>query len=162
MLRTAFLLDGHIELGETEIFVGRGYIISVRHGESASYARVRQCAESAPKRLANGEDYVLYAIIDFIVDNYLVVVDRLQDEVEALEETILQPPLDEAKIARIYGLRRELQRLKLAVAPTAEVCKRLEHVELPGVDPVVPALLPGHRRPHEPRARADRHAARDA
>jgi magnesium transporter len=41
VVRTAFLADGHIELGETEIFVGRGYIISIRHGASASYARVR-------------------------------------------------------------------------------------------------------------------------
>ena len=136
VLRTAFCLDQHIELGETEIFVGRGYIISIRHGESASYARVRQCAESAPSRLANGEDYVLYAIIDFIVDNYLVVIDRLRSEVEALEETILEPTSEpDTKIARIYGLRRELQRLRLAVAPTAEVCRRLEHVDLPGIDP---------------------------
>ncbi len=136
VLRTAFVIDGHIALGETALFVGRGYIISVRHGQSASYARVRQCAESAPSRLANGEDYVLYSIIDFVVDNYLSVVERLRDDVEALEETILEPPLSEAKIARIYALRRELQRLKLAVAPTAEVCRRLEHADLPGIDPV--------------------------
>jgi magnesium transporter len=135
VLRTAFCPDGHITLGETEIFVGQGYIISVRHGASASYAPVRQRAEAAPARLANGEDYVVYAIIDFIVDNYLVVVDHLRADVETLEETILEPPLDEGKIARIYGLRRELQRLKLAVAPTAEVCRRLEHLDLPGIDP---------------------------
>ena len=135
VLRTAFLVDGHIALGETEVFVGRGYIISVRHGASASYARVRQCAEAAPQRLANGEDYVLYALVDFVVDNYLAVVGRLAEEVEALEERLLAPPLDEAKIARIYGLRRELQKLRLVVAPTAEVCRRLEHAELPGIDP---------------------------
>jgi magnesium transporter len=135
VLRTAFCLDGHIALGETEIFVGRGYIISVRHGASASYAQVRQRAEAAPSRLANGEDYVLYAIIDFVVDNYLAVADQLKADVEALEETILEPPLDDAKIARIYSLRRELQRLKLTVAPTAEVCRRLEHLDLPGIDP---------------------------
>jgi magnesium transporter len=135
VLRTAFLVDGHIALGETEVFVGRGYIITVRHGASASYARVRQCAEAAPQRLANGEDYVLYALVDFVVDNYLAVVGRLAEEVEALEERLLAPPLDEAKIARIYGLRRELQKLRLVVAPTAEVCRRLEHAELPGIDP---------------------------
>ena len=133
VLRTAFLVDGHIALGETEIFVGRGYIITVRHGASASYARVRACAEAAPKQLAHGEDYVLYALIDFIVDNYLVVVERLAAEVQALEEQILAP-LDEQRIARVYELRRELQRLRLVVAPTAEVCRRLEHTELPGID----------------------------
>jgi magnesium transporter len=135
VMRTAFLVDGHIELGETELFVGRGYIISVRHGASASYAYVRQCTEAAPQRLAHGEDYVLYAIVDFIVDNYLAVVGRLAEEVEALEEHILVPPQDETKVTRIYGLRRELQKLRLVVAPAAEVCRRLEHVDLPGIDP---------------------------
>jgi magnesium transporter len=135
VMRTAFLVEGHIELGETEMFLGRGYIISIRHGASASYAHVRQRAEAAPERLAHGEDYVLYALVDFIVDNYLAVVGRLAEEVEALEERILTPPLDETKIARIYELRRELQKLRLVVAPAAEVCRRLEHVELPGIDP---------------------------
>ena len=88
----------------------------------------------APKRLANGEDYVLYALVDFIVDNYLVVVERLREEVEALEE-MSWAAAREAKIARIYELRRELQRLKLVAAPTAEVCRRLEHADLPGIDP---------------------------
>jgi magnesium transporter len=135
VMRTAFLVDGHIELGETEMFLGRGYIISIRHGASTSYARVRECAEAAPQRLAHGEDYVLYAIVDFIVDNYLAVVSPLAEEVEALEERILTPPLDETKIARIYELRRELQKLRLVVAPTAEVCQRLAFLELPGIDP---------------------------
>jgi magnesium transporter len=134
VLRTAFLIDGHIALGETEIFVGQGYIITVRHGASASYGPVRQRAEAAPKRLANGEDYVLYALIDFIVDNYLTVIEKLTSEVEALEDDILAP-LDEKRIARIHELRRELQRMRLVVAPTAEVCRRLEHTDLPGIDP---------------------------
>jgi magnesium transporter len=134
VLRTAFLVNGHIELGETEIFIGSGYIITVRHGASASYARVRQCAEAAPKQLAHGEDYVLYALIDFIVDNYLAVIEKLTAEVQAVEEHILAP-LDEQRITRVYELRRELQRLRLVVAPTAEVCRRLEHAELPGIDP---------------------------
>jgi Mg2+ and Co2+ transporter CorA len=75
------------------------------------------------------------AIVDFIVDNYLAVVGPLAEEVEALEERILTPPLDETKNARIYDLRRELQKLRLVVGPTAEVCQRLAHLELPGIDP---------------------------
>ncbi len=134
VLRTAFLIDGHVALGETEIFVGRGYIITVRHGASASYSPVRQRAEAAPKRLTHGEDYVLYALIDFIVDHYLTVIEKLTTEVEALEDNVLAP-LDKARIARIHELRRELQRMRLVVAPTAEVCRRLEHADLPGIDP---------------------------
>jgi magnesium transporter len=133
VLRTAFLEDHHIALGETEIFLSRGYVISVRHGASASYARVRQCAEAAPKQLAHGEDYVLYALADFIVDNYLAVVEHLAAEVQGLEEHVLEP-LDEGRITRIYELRRELQQLRLVVAPAVEVCRRLEHADLPGID----------------------------
>lgn len=133
VLRTAFLEEGHIALGETEIFLGKGYVISVRHGASASYAKVRQRAEAAPRQLAHGEDYVLYALVDFIVDNYLAVVERLAGEVQALEEHVLEP-LSEARIARIYELRRELQKLRLVAAPAVEVCRRLEHAELPGID----------------------------
>jgi magnesium transporter len=134
VLRTAFILDGRLQLGETEIFVGQGYVITVRHGASASYAPVRQRAEAAPKQLAHGEDYVLYALIDFIVDNYLVVIEHLAAEVQALEEQILAPA-DSGRIFRIYELRRELQRLRFVVAPAVEVCRRLEHADLPGVDP---------------------------
>jgi magnesium transporter len=134
-LRTAFLVDGHITFGETEIFVGRGYVISVRHGGSASYAKVRQRAEASPKQLAHAEDYVLYAIVDFIADNYLTVVECLAEEIEALEDHVLEP-LEEERIFRIYELRRELQRLRLAAAPAVEVCSRLEHADLPGIDAV--------------------------
>jgi magnesium transporter len=134
VLRTAFLIDDHIVLGETEIFVGRGYIITVHHGASASYGPARQRAEAAPKRLAGGENYVLYVLIDFVVDNYLTVIEMLTSEVEALEENILAP-LNEKRIARIHELRRELQRMRLVVAPMVEVCDRLEHSDLPSIDP---------------------------
>ncbi len=89
----------------------------------ASYTRVRQCAEATPKQLSHGEDYVVYAIVDFIVDNYLVVVDKLAAEIEALENHVLEP-LAEARVARIYELRRELQKLRLVAAPAVEVCRR--------------------------------------
>ena len=68
--RTAQLNEGNIEFGETHLFVGEGYLVSVRHGASTSYASVRQRCESCPRALARGEDYILYAILDFIVDNY--------------------------------------------------------------------------------------------
>jgi ACS family tartrate transporter-like MFS transporter len=63
------LVDGHLALGETEIFLDRGYVISVRQGASACYARVRQRAEVALKQLAHGEDHVLPARVDVIVDS---------------------------------------------------------------------------------------------
>ena len=81
--RTAQVDGDSIAFGETHLFVGEGYLVSVRHGASASYASVRQRCESCPRALAHGEDYILYAILDFIVDNYLPVLETIHEEVEA-------------------------------------------------------------------------------
>ena len=58
-------MDGHIAFGETHIFVGKGYVVSVRRG----------ACETCPVQLGQGEDYVFYAILDFIVDNYMPVIE---------------------------------------------------------------------------------------
>src|SRR5919112_6708803 len=87
--RTAQMLDGRIAFGETHLFVGRGYVVSVRHGASTSYTPVRERCEAAPKALSEGEDFILYAILDFIVDNYIPVIETIQEEGEEIEDSIL-------------------------------------------------------------------------
>jgi len=84
--RTAQLIGDTIAFGETHLFVGEGYLVSVRHGASTSYKPVRERCESCPRALARGEDYILYAILDFIVDNYSPVLETIQEEVEAMEQ----------------------------------------------------------------------------
>ena len=68
--RTASLQDRKIQCGETHIFAGRGYVVTVRHGSTTAYKEVRTRCEGAPKMLAMGEGFVVYSIMDFIVDNY--------------------------------------------------------------------------------------------
>src|SRR3954462_13601564 len=82
--RTAQLVDGRIAFGETHLFVGRGYVVSVRHGASVSYKTVRLRCEASPKVLSHGEDYILYAILDFVVDNYMPVLEMVEREVEEI------------------------------------------------------------------------------
>jgi magnesium transporter len=132
--RTAQVLDGGIEFGETHIFVGEGYVVSVRHGASVSYANVRRRCESSPSALSHGEDYILYAILDYIVDNYMPVVEAIQGEVEAIEDGILNRRSSQKEVERSYQLRRDLLRLRNAIVPLAEVCRRLEHGDLPAID----------------------------
>ena len=133
--RTAQILDGKIAFGETHIFVGRGYVVSVRHGASTSYATVRERAESCPTIFARGEDYILYAILDFIVDNYMPVVASIEAEVDELEDGVLHKTLQESEVDRLYMLRRELLRLRKAVTPLVDVCRRLEHADALPIDP---------------------------
>lgn len=139
--RTAQVIDGKIAFGETHIFVGRGYVVSVRHGASTSYAVVRERCESCPTVLARGEDYILYAILDFIVDNYTPVVETVQREVEELEDGVLSHTLNEPDIHRLYMLRRELLRLRKAVVPLVDVCSRLEHATEFRIEPQMQPLF---------------------
>lgn len=139
--RTAQLSNGEIAFGETHIFFGKGYVVSVRHGASTSYATVRQRAESCPTLLKRGEDYILYSILDFIVDNYLPVVGSIGEEVDALEERLLRKLLNEGETNRLYRLRRELLRLRKAVVPLVEVCQRLEHADDVLIEPQMQPLF---------------------
>jgi len=100
--RTAQLDGDGIAFGETHLFVGEGYLVSVRHGPSTSYTPVRERCESCPRALARGEDYILYAILDFIVDNYSPVLETIQEEVEASSRA--------AQVRRQAGYRRTARR----------------------------------------------------
>jgi magnesium transporter len=132
--RTAQMVDGAIGFGETHIFVGRGYVVSVRHGASTSYAAVRERCEACPTSLTNGEDYILYAILDFIVDNYQPVIETIQAEVEQLEDRVLRRTLHQSEFERLYKLRRELLKLRRAAGPLLDVCHRLEHSTVLPID----------------------------
>ena len=139
--RTAQLVGDNIAFGETHLFVGEGYLVSVRHGASTSYAPVLARCESCPRALARGEDYILYANLDFIVDNYSPVLETIQEEVEAMEEQVLASAMTRAQIERLYLLRRDLLRLRNAVGPLVEVCRRLEHDNLPMIRPTMQPLF---------------------
>ena len=139
--RTAQMVDGAIAFGETHIFVGRGYVVSVRHGASASYAAVRARCEACPTVLVRGEDYILYAILDFIVDNYLPVIEAIQAEVEQMEDRVLRRKLHHSEFERLYKLRRELLKLRRSVGPLVDVCHRLEHSDVVLVDPEMRPLF---------------------
>lgn len=139
--RTAQLIDGRVSFGETHLFLGKGYIVSVRHGASTTYATVRQHWESCPTALAKGEDFILYAILDFIVDNYIPVLEAIEEEVESIEDQVLIKPMTALEIERLYTLRRDLLRLRNAAGPLVEVCRRLNNADLPQIRPAMHPLF---------------------
>lgn len=132
--RTAQMVEGKIAFGETHLFVGRGYIVSVRHGASATYSTVRAHCESCPTMLSHGEDYILYKILDFIVDNYMPVLETVRHEIEGLEDKVLHESISTEQVRRLYALRRDLLKLRNAVVPLVDICRRLEHAELLPID----------------------------
>jgi magnesium transporter len=133
-LRTAQIVDRKIQFGETHIFAGRGYVVTVRHGSTTAYREVRSRCEGVPKMLAMGESFVVYSIIDFVVDNYFPVLHALEAEADALEEEVFSNRSDNADVERIYELRHELLLLRRAVQPLQEVCNRIMRFDVPLID----------------------------
>jgi magnesium transporter len=126
VLRTAQRnAQGHIAFGETHLFVGPGYVVSVRHGASVPYVEVRQRCESAPQLLRKGPGFVLYAITDFVVDHYFPIIDQLEEDLEKLEEQIFSGNYRRETTERIYDMKRVLLSLKRAVSPLIDICNRL-------------------------------------
>jgi magnesium transporter len=134
VVRTAQLIERKIQFGETHIFAGRGYVVTVRHGSTTAYREVRSRCESKPKMLAMGESFVVYSLIDFIVDNYFPVLHQLEAEADALEEEVFSHRTDKADVERIYELRHELLLLRRVVQPLQEVCNRIMRYDVPLID----------------------------
>lgn len=125
VLHTAQLVDGSIAFGETHIFLGPRYLVTVRHGASLSYQAARARCEREPEMLALGPSYALYAVLDFIVDNYQPITAAFQDALTVLEQDVFSGTFRSETIQRLYHLKRELTTLRLAVAPMQDILSQL-------------------------------------
>jgi magnesium transporter len=127
---------GHsrIDYGNTGIFLGRNFIITVRHGSDRGHAPVRAQLEATPWLLKHGPDYVLHAILDFIVDGYFEVIDVVEEEVLAMEDRSLDNFLNRAETSRLFSLRRDLFRLTRILGPVEDLCNRIINLDIPQID----------------------------
>jgi magnesium transporter len=125
VLHTAQIAGDDIDFGETHVFAGPRYVVTVRHGASLSYAPVRERCESTPHLLRKGAAFSLYAIMDFVVDNYFPIVEAFEERLEDLEETIFAGTAKREATETIYVLKRNLMKLRRAVSPLMEICNHL-------------------------------------
>ena len=102
------------------IFVGRNYVLSVRRKTPQGFQNVRARAEAEPENLARGSGFVLYAIMDTVVDRYFPVLARLEADLERLETEIFRGVPSAANIEAFYDLKYRLMVLKHAVASLME------------------------------------------
>lgn len=124
-VHTAQTVDDKIRFGETHAFLGPRYLVTVRHGASLSYAPVRARVEREPELLALGPAYAMYAVLDFVVDNYLPIVSDFRDLLNELEHDIFAETFRRETIVKLYELKRELTQLRLAVAPMQDILAQL-------------------------------------
>jgi magnesium transporter len=131
VLRTAQMSkDHHIEFGETHFFVGPNFIVIIRHGSTVSYANVRSRCESTPHLLSKGQGFVLYAVMDFIVDQYFPVIDELEQALQVVEDKVFKEKPSRTTTEHIYQLKRELLEVKRAISPLIEIGNRLMRFDI--------------------------------
>lgn len=123
-----------LEVGEVHVFVGPRFVVSVRHRSSQGFLGVRDRAEREPELLRQGPGFVLYALMDAVVDRYIPLMDGIEAELEKLEETMFLPGQDrQAVVQQLFALKQRLATLRHAVTPLLEVTARLHGGRVPVV-----------------------------
>ncbi len=120
-------------VAEVDVFTGPNYVLSVRRGTEHGFKAVRERTEREPELLCHGSGFVLYAIMDNVVDRYFPVVDALEVELEKLEERIFSGGSPKAIIEELYDLKHKLMVVRHAVDPLIEATHRLYGGRVPQV-----------------------------
>lgn len=121
VLKTAMLSDQQVQIGETHMFVAPRFFMTVRHGPSVTYSKVRERLETTPVHLARGPAMAAHAVMDFVVDNYGPIADALEDRFEKFEMDLFTGQYSRETIERLYDLKRELVVLRSAAAPVVDI-----------------------------------------
>ena len=134
--RTAAIDTGeNIAYGQTAIFLGPHFIVTVRIGSTRAHSDLRRRLEADGDRLAEGPDYVAHASLDFIVDGFQPILEKYEDSVQEMEDRAIDSFPEPSTIRRIFRLRRQFRRFTRIIGPLEEVCERLALTDLPVVDP---------------------------
>ena len=127
------MIDQELHVGEVDVFAGRNYILSVRNRSVQNFMGVRDRCEREPHLLRHGSGFVLYALIDAVVDRYFPIIDTLETELEDIEELIFEKGSARANTERLYALKRKVMVMKHAVLPLMEAVGKLYGGRVPAV-----------------------------
>ncbi len=125
VLKTLWYVDAEdaVETGEINMFVGRDFVVTVRHGQGIDLADSRRDLEQRAKVLEHGPMGVMYAICDRVVDEYERVGAALEEDVDEVEESVFSPARTDDSV-RIYVLKREIAEVRRAVMPLREPMRK--------------------------------------
>lgn len=136
VLKTLWYVDERdaVETGEINLFLGRDFVVSVRHGEGTELHSARLDLERRAELLGHGPASVVYAICDHVVDTYESVAAALEVDVDEVEASVFSPTRSDDS-ARIYVLKREIAEMRRAVAPLKDPMTRFASGQISGVPP---------------------------
>jgi len=134
-LKTLWYVDAEdaVETGEINIFAGRDFVITVRHGRGQELHSARARLESDSAILTHGPSAVIYAVCDSVVDGYTDVVRELEVDVDEIEASVFSPARTNDS-TRIYVLKREISEVRRAVLPLREPMRKFSEGLVHGVE----------------------------
>jgi len=133
VLHTVELEGKNLRVGEVDVFAGPNYVLSVRSRTKRGFADVRARCECEPDLLRHGSGFVLYALMDSVVERYFPVLEALETEFENLEEQIFAGGLARRNIEALYALKQKLMVLRHASGPLVEGVGKLYGGRVPQV-----------------------------
>jgi magnesium transporter len=133
VINTVDVLGDDLRIGEVDIFVGRNFVLSVRQHSEQGFLGVRARAEREPELLKNGSGYVLYALMDAIVDRYFPVLDAVETELESMERQLFSAKDPRSNIEALYYVKQKLTTLKHVTGPLLEYSGKLFGGRVPQV-----------------------------
>lgn len=133
VIHSVQLIDGDLHVGEVDVFVGDTYVLSNRNRYEQGFADVRARCERETQHMKQGPAFVLYALMDAIVDRYFPVVDALEAELWKIEEQIFSSPAHRSTLEQLYQLKRKVVLFKHAVAPLMEAVSKLDGGRVPHI-----------------------------
>lgn len=119
--------------GEVHIFTGPNFVLSVRNRSTQGFLGVRERCEREPELLGQGASFVLYALMDAVVDRYFPLADAMEEELETVEGQIFDRGAGRANIERLYELKHQVTTLRHAVVPLLDAMGRLYGGRVPPV-----------------------------
>jgi magnesium transporter len=126
-------VGSELRVGEVAVFAGRNYVLSVRSGVEKGFQDVRARCEQEPELLSRGPGYVLYALMDAVVDRYFPLLQTIESELERIEEQIFAATSPRANIEALYALKQRLMIFRHAVGPLLESLGNISGARVPQV-----------------------------
>jgi magnesium transporter len=125
VVKTVEMIEGELQVGEIDIFIGENYVLSVRSGSRQDFLGVRARCEREPHLLKHGPSFVFYALIDAVVDRYFPVIGSLEAELEMIEDQMFDKGSERSNTERLYQLKRKVMIMKHAVSPLMDAVGKL-------------------------------------
>jgi magnesium transporter len=131
VLRSARLEGDEIKYADMDVFVSTHHIITVCHEDSVEHAHAHERFESGPKSMRIRPDFILHAMMEFVVNSYFPVVQMIEDSVLSMEHRLLDAFLSRDEVTRLFRLRREAIHFQHVITRMADVCGKLANLDVP-------------------------------